>query len=680
MVFVGGVFNAGFRQGSTGLDRAPAHIGRFAEGPQVIGVAAAAAQARELEAGTEFRLGGPGRRFGRGQHAFLEGPCPDLGRFLQRHGLRVKRTGLGGFAAVQGVVDGGPGGAAAQAEGKGAPEEGEAAGNRRRGYQGRRCEGIRGGKLVPAVVRRLRKAESQRASGHDFLVGEVVPFNGFSVQGDIGNVGPLGVVGRNDKAVAVAQRDGAFPEQRGGQDVFSRAGTGGVQADGGEHVPGAHLAAVLVAANTVGGGAVHFLQQLPHRLLALGGFFQPVVQPGHVVAGLVAVGILSLEAGDVGHLHLPAARLIAEEGVQGGHHGFAPAHQGRVAGYVVRHKETGLPGNGLRVVPRGGKGVEGLHPVAVGSPSAHEAGDGVKDMPIAEGPGIVFGGHVGLPQALRHAGDAPVVVGEFQRLGHGFALQVGRNVSVLVIQGRCIAFVLVGRHHHGLQGQFPVKTADAAEPGVGNHGNAVIANHAAGFSVGQGPDGEFSPKAVHFQHTANHAVHQARVQQGLQRIPAAEGVPEGKGGIEGFLAVVGNVVGAHQRMVQAGVELLRGAAFHHDAAQGAVPAFGGKGQHRVKVFFFGLSVCLCRPGRREGDTRPDGELLGLVREGEEEFAFFRLFHAAEGNGESRVQEALASLYPGVDNTLSGNFPVTFGLQAVLYGLAAFTDTVDGVYQ
>ena len=229
------------------------------------------------------------------------------------------------------------------------------------------------------------------------------------------------------------------------------------------------------------------------------------------MTGLIAMGVLAQDAADALVQHVLAFRSIGKQGIQGGVEAFPATQQGLHAGQVVRHEEAVMPGCSLGIVAGAAELVEGFRPVSVGVLAAHKTGGGVEEGPVAEGAGVIFRRDISVAQGFRHAGNAPVVIAELQGLGHGFYLHVGRDVAVGIVEFGGVGVVLVGRDNHGLQGLLAVEIADAAEPGVGYHGNAVVAYHAAGFVTGQRPDGKLPPAVVVVQHTAHHIGHHGGV-------------------------------------------------------------------------------------------------------------------------------------------------------------------------
>ena len=86
------------------------------------------------------------------------------------------------------------------------------------------------------------------------------------------------VAGADFQEAAVGETEGDAGEAGGAEFVFVAAGAEGVEAEAVEDVPGAHLAAVVVAAQGVGFAAVEMVGDVPDPLLALFGLAQFVVQ------------------------------------------------------------------------------------------------------------------------------------------------------------------------------------------------------------------------------------------------------------------------------------------------------------------------------------------------------------------------------------------------------------------
>ena len=239
-----------------------------------------------------------------------------------------------------------------------------------------------------------------------------------------------------------------------------------------------------------------------------------------------------------------------------------------------------------------------------------------------------------MPQALRHAGYAPVVVGKFQGLRHRLYLEVGRNPAIQVVELRCVHIVLVGCGHHGPEGTFPVKRADPAEPGIGNDRHGMVANHTSGFVTGERPYRQLTQAIVVVQEGIHYVSRKFGVDKGLQRMPGTERIPDGKGGIEMPLfqapvlsllvpvqAVhIVNAVGCLESVVEVGIKHIRGTAFNLDGTQGLRPTGFCPGQGLVKIRGFRQPVF---PGSfltGSRKARHQADFLHFVREGEQHFA------------------------------------------------------------
>src|SRR4029077_484328 len=99
------------------------------------------------------------------------------------------------------------------------------------------------------------------------------------------------VFGANSKSLALAELDGGFIEQRTADDVVGFAGANRVKGESGKNIQSRHLAGVLVAAITVGGGLVEQGQELAQPGLGFPGLAGIVVQVNHVVNRFVAMGV-----------------------------------------------------------------------------------------------------------------------------------------------------------------------------------------------------------------------------------------------------------------------------------------------------------------------------------------------------------------------------------------------------
>ena len=140
--------------------------------------------------------------------------------------------------------------------------------------------------------------EFKGAAANDVVVHNIGTRVGLAVQTGVLDVDVLvaDIVGTDGKGLAVADVHRHFREQRSAEDVFATSRLHLVDAHRREDVPGRHLTNVLIAAQTVGGVVVEFAQRAADELSTLPGLAHIVIEVEHVVAGFVAVGILSDKA------------------------------------------------------------------------------------------------------------------------------------------------------------------------------------------------------------------------------------------------------------------------------------------------------------------------------------------------------------------------------------------------
>lgn len=123
------------------------------------------------------------------------------------------------------------------------------------------------------------------------------------VAGDLLHVAVFGalVFDLDGEGLAIFEVQHGPVHQRATEGILARTGGDGVEAEGREEVPGAHLAAVVVAAEAVGGGVVLAGEDVADLGLRFPGLVGVVVEVGGVVGGLVAVHVAPDDAlaGDV---------------------------------------------------------------------------------------------------------------------------------------------------------------------------------------------------------------------------------------------------------------------------------------------------------------------------------------------------------------------------------------------
>ena len=248
-----------------------------------------------------------------------------------------------------------------------------------------------------------------------------------------------------------------------------------------------------------------------------------------MVAGLVAVGILAYLPGDVSLS--PAAGLLrsAEQRVDPREKSLLASVGFHQALQVVRHEETVLPTVGLGVVVVYLSGVEGSEETAVQS-RTHKAGLGVEHIAPVLGRLHILLIFILVSELLCHLGHAPVVVGVFQGLGHGFVLVVGENQTVApeAVQPE---FSGHGRSLHGFESLLRIEAANAAEHCICNDRCRVIAYHTIGFVAPQFPDRELSRLTVYGYEGVDEVGTALGLKLEKQGMEASESVPEGKNAV-----------------------------------------------------------------------------------------------------------------------------------------------------
>ena len=348
------------------------------------------------------------------------------------------------------------------------------------------------------------------------------------------------VLRTNFQETAVGEADGDAGEAGGTQLVLVAAGAQGIEAQAVEDVPGAHLAAVVIAAQGVGLVAVEMVGHVADPFLAVLGLAQLVVQVQHVVAGLVAVPVAADAAPDVvrarnvvAHLDLEhIVQALAEELLPGDVHVILEGVRHR-PGVLNREAFGDVAPAIVGTGPLVGDVGEGGPPVAFGVPSAHVFGFRVDEVPVVPAPREEEGVVLLVAQELGGLGDAPVVVSVFQGLGHGFHLFVERNVAQRRVFRQAVVVGVGCRGLHRLEGPLVVKTLDALHHHVGEDGDGVVADHAPGFAAVERPDGQHVLRALVevLQHRVREVRLQGLVHEVQQGMEGAVGVPEGEGRI-----------------------------------------------------------------------------------------------------------------------------------------------------
>ena len=255
----------------------------------------------------------------------------------------------------------------------------------------------------------------------------------------------------------------------------------------------------------------------------------------HVVARLIALGVLADEAGHVAHL--TGALHLARDGekaVQLGNQLLVAAVELGQTLEVLLHVPCVLPCVAVGVLSahvaglRQREGAERSGPSALGILRAHEAGLRVEDVPV------VFAALQEelvvclLAQGLRELGGAVIVVSVLQRAGYAlFVDDVVGQVAVLVQDGPVRLDVVFRQGAlHRLIRLLHIEVAVALQVGVHDHRHAVVADHAVVVAAPEGPDGQESLLVVVAEGGLHEVVHDVRGEDGIEGMSGAVSVPE----------------------------------------------------------------------------------------------------------------------------------------------------------
>ena len=243
------------------------------------------------------------------------------------------------------------------------------------------------------------------------------------------------------------------------------------------------------------------------------------------------MGILSDKTRHVTDLDRRIPLVIREQRVQGSRHSILSSHESRKPKEVMRSEEAILPRNTLHIIPGTADWIERRHPVPFRCLAAHETSRGIENVHVALRPGEILVCQVLLAKFLGHSAYAPVVVSEFQSLGDGASINIGRNKAEGVVGLR--ALIRVRSDDHGLQRLLEIERTKV-QPCVSDHRDRMIADHAIGLRTGQGPLREPATFLCHVHKTEHHVIDKRLVDDRHQRIPTAECVPKGESRIEGL--------------------------------------------------------------------------------------------------------------------------------------------------
>ena len=216
----------------------------------------------------------------------------------------------------------------------------------------------------------------------------------------------------------------------------------------------------------------------------------------------------------------------------------------------------------------------------------------------------------------------------------------------------------------------------------------MVADHAVGVGLAERPHGQTAVTGVHVQQAEDHVLHERAVEQHLEGIPTAEGIPEGEGGIIippggnlrdflGMVAVaavhVGLEIRRHHRMVQGGIEgpaLLRGTAFDRDRAQFPGPFEARRRPDLVEAVGRGLrQAVVLRTGHIDRrDTYLHGKFLGFSREGQKPAVGAFRVAGREGDGEGGGETDVAAQRPAVHDAAALHKGIPHRLEHDIVGI------------
>ena len=174
------------------------------------------------------------------------------------------------------------------------------------------------------------------------------------------------------------------------------------------------MAAVFIADNAVRRVVIHFVQQFAGEFLCLPRLSGIAVEVCEIVAGLIAVGVLAFEAGNVGDIQREFVGFESEQVVQCLDELFPAAEELDETVHVMRSEESVVPWSGFGIVPAGGENVERRGAAAVAVPAPEEGCRAVEHVHIVRRPAVIFFRNVFMSKFFRHSGNAPVIVCVFQ--------------------------------------------------------------------------------------------------------------------------------------------------------------------------------------------------------------------------------------------------------------------------
>ena len=251
-------------------------------------------------------------------------------------------------------------------------------------------------------------------------------------------------------------------------------------------MPCRHLSAVFVADDSLRLVGVEHILNVAHLLGSLPLLAGVRIEISHVMARLVAVGILSDKTRNVAGSIFTHVALCNEERVETGDKGCVAAKYLYQPFRMLGNKEGVLPTCALSKVAHSIYRAEGV----VGSASAAVVHKGTNKTDVA----VVILGIIPaaldvvlvvflLAHLLCHKSRAPVVHGIFHGDGGSLVHLVARDIAFLHHVRDAVLLHIRCRYLHGLESAFGIKAAETLQIGIGNDGHGAVARHTVGLAT-----------------------------------------------------------------------------------------------------------------------------------------------------------------------------------------------------
>ena len=381
--------------------------------------------------------------------------------------------------------------------------------------------------------------EDKAASVLDVRPGELL-VDGLSVECDRPDIKVVvGQVLRDDFEIAAGKMEHGMGYLRGTEDKLLRGRAQGIESHGGKDIPGRSLAAVVLAAQPVRGRMVEFPANRPHDFGCPVRTVREGEEIGDVVAELVAVDIQTHPSGEIHPLPvLGIFRIHVEQGIQFRDESLLPAHCGHEALRILEHVPGILPSVSLgiisfyRAVTQESR-IKWSPPVPLGIAATGQTGRRIEEKLPGIGPFAEIGVILLQSQLLCHLGGTPGVVAALERPRNGFIPGPVDGEIATGVEFIPLTFRMRGRE--GLPNRFigPVK-GDTREPflvSIHHQRHGVVGDHTPGFLSPKRPNREYTGDLAVLEHTLHHRRGVLWKHHGIDQVGAAEGIPDGHGGI-----------------------------------------------------------------------------------------------------------------------------------------------------